>query len=195
MLTPGFADPVHHAQRVFRALLHALAHPGRSVRIDVPPLPVALPASMALSLLALADDSTAVWWQSPALSGTLAPWLRFHTGAPAAAMPADASFAVIDAPSRMPLLADFALGSASTPERSTTLLLAARFGAGAPTEWHGPGIRGSARVQVDGLGDGFWAQWNENYAAFPQGVDAVLCCDDSVIGMPRTTRVRQVERV
>lgn len=196
MLAPGLADPVHHAQQVFRALLDVMARPGRIGRIDVLPPRVPLPPALALALLALADETTPVWWQRHAVATAMAPYLRFHTGAPSAAAPAQAVFAVIDDPIGMPAFSEFPQGTAAAPDRSATLLIEVQgLDGGAAVEWHGPGIAGSSTMQIAGLPADFWSRWNENHAAFPQGVDALLFCGERVVGLPRTTRARQLESV
>ena len=51
-LKPGLVDPVHDSQRIFRALLEAMAHPGRSVALGQGiegPLPLD-PATAAAAL-------------------------------------------------------------------------------------------------------------------------------------------------
>lgn len=189
----GFADPVHGAQRAFRALLQALARPGavQSVAYDVAPPAGLMPATAAL-LLALTDEDTAVWWQRP--DAAVVHWLRFFTGAAQAAAPAGAAFAVVGAADALPPLADFGQGSAAAPETSTTLLIEVPALAGGPTlAWRGPGIRAESRVAIAGLAAGFWGQWQANGAAFPQGVDVVFVAGSEIVGLPRTTRVRRLE--
>ncbi|HSW17806.1 MAG TPA: phosphonate C-P lyase system protein PhnH [Ramlibacter sp.] len=193
-MSAGFADPVHDAQRAFRAALDALSRPGRPVDVghDIEGLP--LGAAMAHLLLALTDDDTAVWWQNSA--GVALPWLRFHTGAKPADAPQEAAFAAIVAPLSMPALDAFAHGTLASPEFSTTLVIEVdSLDAGPSLQWHGPGIRDTQAVRVGGLPNGFWAQWQANHASFPQGVDVIFTCGAKAIGLPRTTRVSRVEGI
>ncbi|MES2385895.1 MAG: phosphonate C-P lyase system protein PhnH [Pseudomonadota bacterium] len=193
-LSAGFADPVHEAQTAFRAVLEALSRPGQPVAIGRPVKGLALGPAMAHLLLALTDDDTPVWWQQA--GGEAADWLRFHTGAPVAAAPADAAFAVIADVGAMPALDRFAAGSVESPEHAATLLIEVpSLSAGPAVEWHGPGIREMQTVRLAGLPGSFWTQWQANHAAFPQGVDIVFTCADAALGLPRTTRVRRLEGI
>jgi alpha-D-ribose 1-methylphosphonate 5-triphosphate synthase subunit PhnH len=188
-LAGGLADGVHDSQNTFRALLDAMARPGQARRLG-PALPgVALGGAMARLLLSLADDETAVWWQYD--DAGLAPWLRFHTGAPLADQPQAAAFAVVTDLGQIPLLADFAQGSPTSPEQSTTLLLELpAFEGGVPQAWRGPGIEDVTVVSLAGLSADFWRQCQTNQAGFPQGVDMVLTCGEWAIGLPRSTQVQ-----
>ncbi|MDP3605441.1 MAG: phosphonate C-P lyase system protein PhnH [Polaromonas sp.] len=193
-LSAGFADPVHEAQAAFRAVLEALSRPGQRVAIGQPVKGLALGPAMAHLLLALTDDDTPVWWQQA--GSEAADWLRFHTGAPVAAVPTGAAFAVIHDVAAMPALEAFAAGSVESPEHAATLLIEVpSLSEGPAVEWHGPGIRDMQTVRVAGLPASFWTQWQANHAAFPQGVDIVFTCADGVLGLPRTTRVRRLEGV
>lgn len=193
-LMPGLPDSVHDSQQAFRAALDALARPGQ-VRHLGPALPgVALGGALARLLLSLSDDETPVWW--PDTATELPLWLRFHTGAPVAQQPDAASFAVISDLAHLSALIDFAPGSAASPELSCTLLIELPALTGGPSlEWHGPGMAQVQRVGLQGLPDGFWAQWQANHAAFPQGVDILFTCGDAALGLPRTTRVRRLEGI
>ncbi|MFZ2122780.1 MAG: phosphonate C-P lyase system protein PhnH [Rhodoferax sp.] len=193
-LAPGLTDGVHDSQQAFRAVLDALARPGQVRRIG-PALPdVALGGAMARLLLSLSDDETPVWWQHA--DAGLQHWLRFHTGATVAERPEAASFAVLADRGQMPALADFASGTAAAPEFSSTLLIELPGLTGGPAlAWHGPGIQDVQRVGLQGLPANFWAQWQANHAAFPQGVDIVFTCGEDALGLPRTTRVRRLEGV
>jgi len=193
-LAPGLLDGVHDSQQAFRAVLDALTRPGQMRHIG-PALPgVALGGAMARLLLSLSEDETPVWWQH-ADTG-LPHWLRFHTGAPVAPQPDAASFAVLTDMAQMPLLAEFATGSAASPEFSCTVLIELPALTGGPAlEWCGPGIETVQRVGLLGLLNDFWAQWQANHAAFPQGVDIIFTCGDSALGLPRTTRVRRLEGI
>lgn len=193
-LAPGLADGVHDSQQAFRAVLDALARPGHIRHIGSALPSVALGGAMARLLLSLSDDETPVWWQGTAMG--LPHWLRFHTGAPVATQPDAASFAVLTDPAQMPLLAEFASGTAASPEFSCTVFieLPALTG-GQALEWRGPGIETVQCVDLQGLPDDFWAQWQANHAAFPQGVDIVFTSGDHALGLPRATRVRRLEGI
>jgi alpha-D-ribose 1-methylphosphonate 5-triphosphate synthase subunit PhnH len=193
-LAPGLPDGVHDSQQAFRAVLDALARPGQ-VRTIGPALPgVALGGALARLLLSLSDDETPVWWQCA--DGDLQHWLRFHTGATLAERPQAASFAVFTDLAQGLALNDFAAGTAAAPEFSATLLIELPSLVDGPAlEWRGPGIETVQRVGLQGLPDDFWAQWQANHAAFPQGLDIVFTCGDAALGLPRTTRVRRLEGV
>jgi alpha-D-ribose 1-methylphosphonate 5-triphosphate synthase subunit PhnH len=194
MLAPGFADPVHDAQDTFRAVMDALARPGR-VRSLAPGLapPAPLTPELAAVALTLTDADTPVWLD-PALAAApeVAEYLRFHTGAPLTGDPAAAAFALISDPARCPPLAEFAAGTPAYPDTATTLVLALdALAEGEGLHLSGPGIRGTARIAPAHLPDGFAAQLAENRAGFPLGVDLILTAPGRVAGLPRSTTVTE----
>jgi alpha-D-ribose 1-methylphosphonate 5-triphosphate synthase subunit PhnH len=183
-LTAGFAEPVLDAQRCFRAVLDAMARPGRVQRLpDLPEPPAPLGAAAAAVLLTLADADTPVWLDAGA---AVAAWLRFHAGAPVVADPADAAFLLASA--TPPALRDLAQGTEEEPHRSATLVLqVATLEEGTGWRLTGPGIEQAHRLQVAGLPAGFAAEWQANRARFPCGIDLVLCAGDRLAALPRTT--------
>jgi alpha-D-ribose 1-methylphosphonate 5-triphosphate synthase subunit PhnH len=193
-LAAGLVDNVHDTQGAFREVLDALSRPGQIHTLG-PELPeVSLGGAMARLLLTLCDDETLVWWQGGSL--VLQNWLRFHTGAAIAVEPNMASFAAINHVEEGLVLKSFSLGSAASPEHSTTLLIELPGLSGGPDmTWQGPGIEQSEVVSLQGLPAGFWSQWQTNSELFPQGVDIIFTCGDCVMGLPRTTRVSQREGV
>lgn len=193
-LAAGLPDAVHDSQQVFRAVLDALARPGQ-VRSLGPALPgVALGGAMARLLLSLCDEETPVWWQGG--DAGLPHWLRFHVGAPVAERLDAARFGVLTDLAQMPVLANFAAGTAAAPEFSATLLVELPSLTDGPAlAWHGPGIQTVQSVGLQGLPADFWAQWQPNHAAFPQGVDILFTCGDDALGLPRTTRVARLEGI
>ncbi|HSV35155.1 MAG TPA: phosphonate C-P lyase system protein PhnH [Ramlibacter sp.] len=193
-LRAGFQDPVHDAQQSFRDALDALSRPGRPQALGRAIAGLPLGAALSHLLLALTDEDTRVWWQHP--DEALAHWLRFHTGARAVQHAAQADFAVITDSERCPPLEGFAIGSAASPEMSTTLLIEVpSLVCGPSLHWHGPGIRDRQAVRIDRLPAGFWPQWQANHAMFPQGVDVIFTCSGEALGLPRTTRVSRLEGV
>lgn len=193
-MSPGLIDPVHDAQRSFRAALQALARPGLVQSAGQPIEGLVLGPAMAHLLLALTDEETAVWWQRP--DAGLQQWLRFHTGARATGDAAAAAFAVVTDAVSLPALGEFAAGSLAEPEFSTTLLMEVPSLTDGPAlHAHGPGIQVHQTIRVAGLPGDFWAQWQANHASFPQGVDVLFTCGGQVLGLPRTTRISRVEKV
>jgi alpha-D-ribose 1-methylphosphonate 5-triphosphate synthase subunit PhnH len=196
-LVPGFNDPVHDAQRVFRALLDALSRPGTAVSLDA-----ALPANHAMrdglagrvplaafaSLLALTDYSTPVYLDRE--DRTFADALRFHASAPLVSDRMQASFAYLDDVSNLPSLAAFSQGEPETPEQAATLFIRVpSLTEGEPLVWRGPGIDDARTVRIAGLARAFWRERAALTAHFPCGIDCYLVAGASLVGLPRTTIV------
>jgi len=186
-MTPGFADPVLGAQSSFRAMLHALSHPGRIVELpNVPQAPAPLGPAMAALALALCDADTPLWHDGGA---AVTDWLRFHTGAPLTDAHAARFLAATGAP---PALASLALGSDEAPQEGATLLLQVTA-LEATTGWSlsGPGIESSTSLRVNGAPAGFVAERAALAALFPRGLDIMLCAGRHIVGLPRTTIIRE----
>ena len=190
-LLPGLPDPVLDSQRVFRAVLDAMAHPGTirdlALRLEPPP-PLAL--ATAAVALALLDFETPLWLDGAAGIPAVAGFLRFHCGCPLTADRAAAAFAVVAAPAVMPPLAGFASGSDSYPDRSATLVIQVpSLSGGEAWGLAGPGIPGSRGFAPAGLPAGFRSWLAANHALFPRGIDLIFTCGSAVAALPRTTRL------
>jgi alpha-D-ribose 1-methylphosphonate 5-triphosphate synthase subunit PhnH len=186
-LAAGFSDPVHDAQRLFRAVLDAVSHPGRIVTVDSAPAgPGGISPATAAYLLALVDHDTPLWLAPEFDRPALRDFVRFHCGAPIVAERADAAFAVLASGGADPF-DGFAIGTDPYPDRSATLVIEApTLGAGTARTWRGPGIDGTARVGVGGVGEEFWRAWASNHALFPCGVDVVFACGTQLLALPRS---------
>lgn len=191
-LEGGFAEPVFGAQATFRALMDALANPGRALALPVAvEAPVGLPPELAAIALTLCDHDTTVWLD-PVLaeSDAVTAWLRFHTAAPLTTDPVRAQFALVSAIDALPAFHRFALGSDEYPDRSTTIALAIpALSGGADLVLRGPGIEDHCHIAPAALPADFVAQWANNRALFPRGVDLFLAGEGHVLGLPRTTRI------
>jgi alpha-D-ribose 1-methylphosphonate 5-triphosphate synthase subunit PhnH len=183
-LTAGFAEPVLDAQRAFRAVLEAMARPGRVQRVAaLPEAPAPLGPAAAAVLLTLADADTPTWLDAGAAAEA---WLRFHAGCPIVATPGEAAFLL--ASGAPPALRDLAPGTEEEPHRSATLIIQLA-GLTEGTGWRltGPGIECEHRLLVEGLPAGFAEEWAANRGLFPRGIDVILCAGDRLAALPRTT--------
>ena len=81
-LAPGLADPPHDSQRLFRAVLDAFSHPGRSSTLPEAPTGVG-PLSHAATafVLTLVDRDTPLWLAPAFDVAAVHDFVRFHTGA------------------------------------------------------------------------------------------------------------------
>jgi len=189
-LLRGLADAVADSQMIFRAVLDAMAHPGRIVEVpgplDVPP-PLH-PAAAAVCLV-LADLETSLWLDRTARTSAAVEFLRFHSGVVIVDTPAAAGFALIADTASMPALAEFPQGTDEEPERSATLIIqVASLDATGGRRLTGPGIESEARLRAGGLPSTFWSEIRDNQAAFPRGVDLMLVAGARLAALPRTTR-------
>lgn len=184
---PGFVNPIHDAQDTFRALLAAMAQPGKLFEINIKndtKINHVEPAYGA-ACLTLLDLETRVWLQS-GFSQEFKAWLLFHAGCNFVSTPNFADFALIDDVDVLPELSNFYLGTADKPEASTTLLIpVASWQGGESVRLIGPGILDNRQISPK-LPANFWDSWRVNHQAYPQGVDIFLFLKNQVMGLPRT---------
>jgi alpha-D-ribose 1-methylphosphonate 5-triphosphate synthase subunit PhnH len=188
---PGLADPVFDAQRLFRVVLAALSRPGtvHPLPVDLDPPSPLTPWAGALALT-LFDLDTPVWLDAGLDTPAARDWLRFHAGCPLVAAPEQAAFALVGDAADLGDLTRFAIGDAEYPDRSATVIAqVAGLQAGAGWTLTGPGIKGRARLSVDGLPLGFLDAWAENAALYPQGVDLFMAAPRALAALPRSVTV------
>ena len=191
-LPAGFADKVLSAQSTFRSVMDAMARPGSVQRIgSVAGAPGAMMRGTAAIAPTLFDHDTPIWLDS-LLSATpdVARWLKFHTSAPVVTDSSIASFALVGDPENLPGLDRFAFGSNEYPDRSTMLILQVEsLTDGSMVELQGPGIDGAATLRASIRPRDLFERLAINAALFPRGIDVVLVHDDSIVAIPRTTRL------
>jgi len=191
-LPAGFADKVLSAQSVFRSVMDAMARPGSVQRIQsAAGAPGAMMRGTAAIALTLFDHDTPIWLDGRmSATADVAKWLKFHTSAPVVADSSISSFALVGDPENLPALDRFAFGSNEYPDRSTTLILQVEGLTDGPVvELQGPGIDGSAMVHASIQPRDLFERLAVNAALFPRGIDVVLVHDDSIVAIPRTTRL------
>lgn len=182
---PGFTDPVQDSQAVFRAVLDAMARPGRVHAVAAPADPPSpLHRATAAVLLTLVDVETPLFLAPFAEAAR--DWVLFHCGAPL--VPAErARFAL--GPVEMGSLP---AGTDEEPESSATVILQVdALGAGQRLVLSGPGLAAASGLAVAGLPAGFVAGWEANRGLFPRGVDVILCAGDRLAALPRTVRIEE----
>lgn len=188
---PGFDDPVHDAQNVFRQILEAMSHPGLIVSADGPPeTPSAMGSAMVALALALFDRDTPVWLDATlAEEACVADYLRFHCGCPIVQRPDAAAFALVGAIGSLPRLERFSPGTAAYPEGGATVIVEVpRLTGGPAVVLTGPGIRTTRDFDPVGLPDWFWDGWTVNRAGFPLGVDMIFTSGEELCALPRSTK-------
>ena len=190
-LPAGFADKVLSAQSTFRSVMDAMARPGSIQRIaSAAGTPAAMMRGTAAIALTLFDHDTPVWFDGRVSTSEVAKWLKFHTSAPVTSDPSIASFAVVGDPENLPALDRFAFGSNEYPDRSTTLIVqVGGLTDGPVVELQGPGIDGSAVLRASIQPRDLFERLTINATLFPRGIDVVLVHDDSIVAIPRTTRL------
>lgn len=189
---PGFAQPVHDSQSVFRTVLEAMSHPGEIVRLhDLPEAPVPLNRMSAAICLTLVDFEMPLWVDGEIAShGQAMSHLQFHCGCPIATNPKDARTAIVSSPASLDRLDRFDIGTDERPDLSSTVIVqVSGLVAGEGMRLTGPGIQSINRIHVEGAGAKFWNCVRANNQLFPRGVDLILTTDDSVVCLPRTTVV------
>ena len=194
-LTGGFAEPVFHAQSVFKLLMDGMARPGtiQTVQPDVAP-PVPLGVAAGAIALTLCDHDTPVWLSQGLAKSAVPEWLGFHTSAPLTTEKAEARFAFTEAGATLCPFGLFASGTQEYPDRSTTLVIElSALEGGRRLALIGPGIQTVTEIAPVGLPEAFLRLWTENRALFPRGIDIVLTSAERFLCLPRTTKITATE--
>jgi alpha-D-ribose 1-methylphosphonate 5-triphosphate synthase subunit PhnH len=179
-------DNVHVAQRTFRTLLAALAHPGRIMPVaDRLDAPAPFTPASAAGAVTLFDAGVAIWLDAERYPAAR-EWLGDATGARVTGNPERAQFALLDAVAA-PALGKWNAGTVEDPEASTTLIVrVASLSGGRTVTLRGPGIDGTIAFAPQGLPLDFWPVWSSNAARYPCGVDCFFFDNSNVAGLPRT---------
>ncbi|MEL7035905.1 MAG: phosphonate C-P lyase system protein PhnH [Cyanobacteria bacterium J06592_8] len=188
---PGLNDQVYDAQEIFRILLNALSYPGTYQEICIPLTPPpGLTLACAAACLTLLDLETSVWLSSGFKADEkteLESWLRFHTGCHFTSNPERADFAIIQTNDHPEPLSRFRLGTAESPEKSTTLFIQRIAKEQKKLICiNGPGISEEREIKLP-LSLKFVQEWRENHASYPLGIDVFVFVENTAIGLPRTT--------
>ncbi len=165
-------------QRVFRRLLDCFAYPGRIASSGD-----SGHAALITVLATLLDSETSL--ADPHQRIARPDWPKLQARRASAD---SAAFVVADG-TRAP---DFCpqLGTLESPERGATVVLTVTaLGEGQPLRLSGAGIDAHSTLAVSGLHPGWIAARAGWVAAFPLGVDLILCDGARVAALPRTTRI------
>jgi alpha-D-ribose 1-methylphosphonate 5-triphosphate synthase subunit PhnH len=191
-LPAGFADKVLSAQSTFRSVMGAMARPGSLQQaVAAVGTPGPMMHGTAAIALTLFDHDTPIWLDAE-MSGTseVAEWLKFHSGAPVVDDPAICSFALIGNGAALPDLSNFSFGTNEYPDRSTTLILQVdSLKHGSAYELRGPGIDGTASLRAMIAPADLFDRLAVNETMFPRGIDVVLVSGETIVAIPRTTRL------
>ncbi len=200
----GFADPVHGSQQTFRALLGAMAEPGRLHELPPAALeglqpedrelqpPVGL--AMAATLLTLLDAGTPLHLAGELGKESLRGWVRFHTGARDSRSTCGFTVArAVDVDATLRERLD--LGSDEAPHSSATLIVEVEGVSEGPAcgavalALRGAGIDGVRRLDVSGLDPDFWRWRIALQPEFPRGIDLILVSGRRIAAIPRSSRI------
>lgn len=191
----GFAQPGPAAQQVFRAVLEAMARPGRVQTLAASALAglddAGLGRARCAVLLALLDAETAVWLHPGLPQARARAQLQFHSGVRIVPDAARAAFAVVDAAQAgAALWQALPRGSDAVPQDGATLVVEVpSLTRGQRLSLRGPGIESRQELQVEGLDAAFWHERIALERDAPLGIELILTCGDALAALPRSTRV------
>ncbi|HEV7252624.1 MAG TPA: phosphonate C-P lyase system protein PhnH [Mesorhizobium sp.] len=189
---PGFADAPRDSQKIFRAVMNAMARPTHVERLEVAlATPPALDPGLAAVAQTLADGDAPIWLDAPlAADPAVSAYLRFHTGAAVVSDPAEAAFALVADPGKLPPFDAFAWGTEEYPDRSATIVMAVKsFESGVRLVFEGPGLKERGSLAPKPVPADFAQRLEANRALFPRGVDLIFTCGGDVAALPRSVRL------
>lgn len=178
----GFNDMPTEAARQFRAIMNAIARPGRIEILDgaTPPAPMSVAAGVMV--LTLCDPDTGLYLAGDHDTADVRAWVQFHTGALIVSAE-EADFAIGRWDALAPLNA-YAIGTPDYPDRSATLIVEMDAVSADGATLTGPGIKDMAHLSLPETG-----AFQKNAQLFPLGLDFFFCAQNRLASLPRTTKV------
>jgi len=186
----GFHSETVDSQTVFRAVLDAMANPGKIMEMPIEiDSPKGIAPAAGAVLMTLLDFETPLWSNLEHDSDGI-QWLRFHTGAPFTRAKKNAAFALCTDYDQLGDPEDFDLGTIESPQESTTLIVHTRgIDERATLRLSGPGIQTHTHLKLTGVPHKFFQQRAKLFDTYPLGVDMIFVCDTIFVAIPRTTRL------
>lgn len=200
---------LHRAQRAFRCVLDAFAHPGTVHRLapapENPASPVALDASLEL-VVRLFVDQAVTFCVADSESDAVAAYLTSETHARRVSL-RDADFVVVparaDAQTVYEAVAEACRGTLVSPEKGATVLVGCARLADAPESGEvsqpavhvvalqGPGVERENRFAVDRVD---WLRARDARGdEFPCGIEIVLVDPEGrIVAVPRSSSARRL---
>ncbi len=180
-LEGGFSDLAIDASHAFRAIMTAMARPGKIGNLSGARPPAPLSVAAGIVLLTLCDPETPLFLASSHDTTQVRDWITFHTGAPFAV--AKGAMFAVGAWDDLPLPA-FSRGTAEYPDRSATLIVEVPVLSNAGATLRGPGIKDQTQLFLPEA-----EFFDDNAQHFPRGIDVIFTSGDHLAALPRTTRV------
>ncbi len=188
--TPVLSASARQDQAVFRALLDAMARPGK-----VNPLPAqASGAGAAPGILAVMTclvDHQAAYWISPALGEEVERALSYRTTA-RRVQAADAGFVAVDGPGAVHAVSRASVGTIEYPDEGATVIISCDSLTRGPVRLtlYGPGVCGAGTLRVAGVPVEAFRTVSRRNRDFPLGIDLILvAADNSAACIPRSNRI------
>lgn len=175
--TPVPSTEEVRANTAFDALLWALSRPGLSRMLPE--------HGEGAIISALLDRECRVHSADPLLIPDI-----MRTGAEVADIDV-ADHVFMGSSARSELLDHVAIGSDLYPDDGATIIARCRIGTGSAIRLTGPGVKGTLTLQIDGLPNGFWAT-RAARLRYPTGFDLFLVDGATVMGIPRSTTVKEL---
>jgi len=177
-------------QAAFRALLHAMSHPGLVQELPSPRTDDGAWGAALVVLQSLLDHE--VTFHVASDDGYPREQILRRTGARSAVL-AEANFVLADVAHAFEAIEAAYEGPFEEPERSATFVIVCdSIGEGlTAVELSGPGVDGERRFEVDGIGDDLFQALARRNAVFPNGIDVILVDQGRRVAcVPRSTRMR-----
>lgn len=178
---PAYTSAEARARETFLALLWALSYPGREYFLPLGSPPMALISETLLDLETSFYTPDSVLHETLPLSGArplLPETAAYH-------------FYPTLTTDHLAPLRDASVGTLLYPDRAATIILPASFERGERFTLTGPGIDGEIALRIGDILPAFW-DLRDQRRRFPLGWDVYLVDGSRVIGIPRSTTMKQI---
>jgi alpha-D-ribose 1-methylphosphonate 5-triphosphate synthase subunit PhnH len=187
-LIPAPADVVQVTQATFRAALTALSEPMRALPVPSIEAPEGVRPALWAMVLTLLDADVSLFW--PECSDVVRANLGFHTRVRIVDTPEVADWLVLDAhfPQTRATFDAVRIGTAERPDLAASVLLITTDHDAVDVVAQGPGIATTAEQRLP-IPVSLAERLAQQTTTYPLGFDTFLVLKQSVIGLPRSTRL------